>query len=77
MLSTPPTSRMARAMREGMHAAAIAVIKAHVAPSKTWERTAVWNERNSSPAIIHAPAVIVPKQSAEIARLAASWIRSR
>jgi len=77
MLSRPPTRRMARAMREGMHAAVIAVMKAHVAPSETWERTAVWNERNSTPDIIHAPAVIVPKQSAEIARLAATWIRSR
>jgi len=77
MLSTPPTSRMDRAIQEGMHAAAIAVIRAHVAPSETWAKTAAWNERNSSPEAIQAPAIIVPKQSAEIARLAASRIRSR
>lgn len=77
MLSTPPTSRMARAIHEGMHAAVIAVIRAHVAPSETWANTAVWNEPNSSPGAIQAPTIIVPTQMAEIARLAAIRIRSR
>jgi len=77
MLSTPPTSRIALAIHEGMHAAAIAVIRAHVAPSETWAKTAVWNDRKSIPEAIQAPPAIAPRHSTEVARLAAIRISSR